>query len=301
VALSADGNTLAWVSRPEAIKGRERDDRGLEITVYDLVRGSVRARLAGHRRPILALAVSPDGNTVASAAGGAEDAVELKLHDVAHGRELRSLPGHTAPVQALAFSPDCRTLASGGWDRTLRLWDVASGTLRKVPGLEQPLRSRITVLAFSPDGCLLASGGGQAGEPGEVWLLDPATGTRRQPLVVPAPVTCVGFDPAGQLLGVGAQDGTVQLHEIGSDKESQRIVTGVQPVHCLALHPDGRTLALGGPGPLVRLRDLPLEQERATLPGHVGGVCFLGFCRQGRLLIAADNRQRAWLWHAVGW
>jgi WD40 repeat protein len=40
---------------------------------------------------------------------------------------LATLKSHNGKVRALAFSPNGQTLASGGEDRTVRLWNVATG------------------------------------------------------------------------------------------------------------------------------------------------------------------------------
>jgi hypothetical protein len=55
---------------------------------------------------------------------------------------------------ALAFSPDGRTLATAGVDRTLRLWEVATGSERH---RFEGHAGLVTVVSFSPDGTLLAS------------------------------------------------------------------------------------------------------------------------------------------------
>jgi WD40 repeat protein len=42
-------------------------------------------------------------------------------------RAILGFTGHTDGVTSVAFSPDGKTLASGGKDRAVRLWEVATG------------------------------------------------------------------------------------------------------------------------------------------------------------------------------
>ncbi len=106
----------------------------------------------GHTRAVTALAFSPDGETLASAA---EDQT-VRLWRPAEGMQRARPAGHNGPVRCLAFSPDGRFIASGSDDLSIRIWDAATGALvRILTGHEGP----VTNLAFSENGDRLLSAG----------------------------------------------------------------------------------------------------------------------------------------------
>ena len=115
---------------------------------------------------VLAVAYSPDGQTLASS--GSSDGT-IQLWNVENGRHIRTFEGHSEMVSTLAFSPDGRTLVSGSKDDTLRMWDTNTGRmLRQLSGHTNDLKS----VAFSRDGKMLASGSKDA----SVRLWDAETG-----------------------------------------------------------------------------------------------------------------------------
>jgi WD40 repeat protein len=110
--------------------------------------------MLGHTAPVMRVAFSPDGTTLASVSIDKT----VRLWNVASRQPIGPpMIGHTNAVFGVAFSRDGLTMASAGLDVTVQLWDVPSRQPLGPPLIGHP--DSVSVVAFSPDGTTLASGG----------------------------------------------------------------------------------------------------------------------------------------------
>jgi WD40 repeat protein len=272
------------------------------VVFWDVASGKEVRRLMGHRAMIYAVAVSPDGKTLAS--GSYPD--DLRLWDLASGKVIRVLPGHkheaVPVVQELVFSPDGKTLASRGF-KTICLWEVATGKkIQDIPAR----KSEVNCVAFSPDGKFLAWGG--LGAPATLW--DVKAGREIRQLKAPPPWQSVGwvaFSPDGKALAgassylslwdlktgalrrtghpdpgvtqlaylpdgkslVGINGRRVCVFDAATGKLVRRFEGGERSMANLAVSPDGKTVATSwGGSPTFDLWDVASGKLRHTFQGH---------------------------------
>jgi len=157
VAFSPDGETVYAAGGEAGILGIVRSWKTSD--------GSSLRSFEGHTDAAYALAVSPDGQWIAT---GAYDQ-KIRLWDTATGKEIALLKGHNGAVNGLSFRPDGKVLASASADRTVKLWSIPTG--QRLDTLSQPTKEQTSVV-FSADGKTLFAAGGDNRI--RVWVISAA-------------------------------------------------------------------------------------------------------------------------------
>lgn len=144
VAFSPDGEAVYAAGGEAGIVG--------EVKRWKTSDGSLQHSFEGHLDAAYALAVSPDGQTIAT---GSYDQ-KIRLWNAMTGKEVALLKGHNGAVNSLSFRPDGKVLASASADRTVKLWSIPTGL--RLDTLAQPTKEQTSVV-FSMHGKQLFAAG----------------------------------------------------------------------------------------------------------------------------------------------
>jgi WD40 repeat protein len=278
-------NRLAFAPQGKALVTASSDHT---LKVWDWTRPREATILTRPAGAVMALALAPNGHTLAVSGVGREGGKVVEMWDLANGQGPVLWRGHERAIATMAFSPDSTTLATAGYDKTIILWDVATGKARV---LTEKHEAPITSLAFSPGGRLLAS----AGPKSPVRLWDVAGAEELTTLLGGnGTARCLAFSPDGQTLAAGRSDGTVVLWDVTTGKVKNTLQGPSQAIIALAFSSDGDMLAGGSEDESVTLRDWAKEKTvSATLSGHDGRIGGLGFAPDSKTLMAVVRAKGA--------
>ena len=189
VAWSPDSRRLVW------------GNAGYVVQIQDISTAQYSLSYRGHAGAVNAVAWSPDGKRIAS--GSSDHTVQV--WDVATGKNLLTYTEHTREkakggviggVCSVVWSPDGTRIASGGSDKTVQVWDAATGK-NLLTYAEHT--DRVAGVAWSPDSKRIASGSWD----GTVQVWDVATGVSLFGDHRPYMVLAVAWSPDGRCIAWG--------------------------------------------------------------------------------------------------
>jgi WD40 repeat protein len=175
------------------------------VRLWDIATGKEIRQFTGHTNTVWSVAFSPDGkalitssldgtvrlwdvetgketrifsNTSGVGAVFSPDGKYIlftsdapQLYDLSSQQVVQKFVGHTIDannlVTAVAFSPDGKYLLTAGTDKTVRLWDAATGDVLRILSGHT---GAVWTIAFSPDGKYILSG--SADKTTRLWALE---------------------------------------------------------------------------------------------------------------------------------
>ncbi|KAJ9155797.1 Transcriptional repressor tup1 [Coniochaeta hoffmannii] len=226
-----------------------------------------------HESVVCCVRFSADGKYVATGCNRS-----AQIYDVQTGEKLCILQDESIDlngdlyIRSVCFSPDGKYLATGAEDKLIRVWDIATRTIRNTfSGHEQDIYS----LDFARDGRTIASGSGDR----TVRLWDIEQSTNILTLTIEDGVTTVAISPDTKYVAAGSLDKSVRVWEIARGYLVERLEGPdghKDSVYSVAFSPNGRDLVSGSLDKTIKMWELSAPRG-IPQTGPKGGRCIKTF------------------------
>lgn len=231
---------------------------------------------------LLQVTISPDRQWMATAGSGGAFIWNFEAGTVVH-----RLEAHHARVVAICFSANGEVLLTGGYDRVIRAWNVATGAeIRAFTGHA----GSISDLTFAPDGQSFVSAGDNTAR---VWSLN--TGDLLRTLTVPgASITRVLFAPnTNQLVTTdGSLTNNVRVWDLSTGQTLRSFGYLVQDLAFVA----GGHLVTAGSDLAVQVWNIETGEVIRPLTGATQIIIGLETATNNALVIAGCHNGRVITW-----
>jgi WD40 repeat protein/DNA-directed RNA polymerase subunit RPC12/RpoP len=250
--------------------------------------------LTSHVAAVRSVAISPDGETLASAS----DDNTIKIWQLSKGNLVNTLTSPSGLFKRegtwftdIAFSPDGQTLASACLDKNIKIWDWRGS---RVIRTQKAHGDSVYAIAFSPDGQTLVSGSRDNAI--RAWRLPLLQQTRTLNGHTNS-IANLAVSRDGQTLVSGSRDNTVKVWNLLSGNII-RTFTGHQDwVYGVAITPDGQAIASASRDKIIHLWEIVTGNVIRSFIGHADWVTAVAINPQGNLLVSGSRDKTIKLWN----
>ncbi|MEG3930783.1 protein kinase [Microcoleus sp. T3_B1] len=204
--------------------------------------------------------------------------------------KVKNFAQHSDAVGSVAFSPDGLMLASGSKDKTIQIWDLATGkSIRTFPGDS----STVWSVAFDSNGTRLATGTGFW----RVMLWDLKTGQVIRSLDHTASVWSVALSPDGQLVASASGDKTTKISDATTGRLIYNLPDHTDFVYSVAFTPDGKSLISASKDNKITVVDVATGRLLKTLEGHGDAVRSVAVSPDGKTIVSGSYDESIKIWN----
>lgn len=189
---------------------------------------------------------------------------KLALFPLMQDTKKKLLLGHTGYLFCAKISPNGKYLASGGDDKTIKLWNISSGSLIKT---FIGHKDGIDAINFTPDSKYIISGGQTDDKTIKIWdissgkLVKSLTGHSNS-------VTSICTTPDGKQIISACYDGAIKFWDFETGKNTKTYPEQfLEDVFSIGLSSTGKYLVSGNSNKTIRIIDLETDKNIALLPG----------------------------------